>query len=112
LQTLPLLRDTIRVDYLIAGTKDKQIYPVRSDCKLEMPRRVMLDFLPRNWYATFGGLVNAVRNLLLRMSIKNSMLSSISGRMHAMLECQSHKTSCTIECRHQYHEQKQFANEC
>jgi hypothetical protein len=75
----------------------------------------MLDFLFRNWSATSGVLSNPVRNLLLRISIKKSMLSSISCRMQAMLECQSQSISWIIECAHQCIDQNrnimlQFAN--
>jgi hypothetical protein len=40
----------------------------------------------------------SVRNLLLRILIKDSILFSISGRMQAMLECQSQRNSWIIQC--------------
>jgi hypothetical protein len=88
------------VDDFIGATKNKQIYLAPSECSLELARAVMFDFLSRNWSATFGILSNPVRNLLLRTSIKNSMLSSISGRMQVMLECQFQRTSWIIQCPH------------
>jgi hypothetical protein len=44
---------------------------------------------------------DSVMNLLLRISIKNRVLSSISGWMQVMRECRSEKTEWTIEFSHQ-----------
>jgi hypothetical protein len=92
-QTLLFLRDTFHVDNLVGVTKNKTIRPATNDWNFELARTVMLDFLFRNWCATFGVLLNPVRNLLLRISIKNILLSSISGRVQDILECQSEKIS-------------------
>jgi hypothetical protein len=88
------------VDDFIGATKNKQIYRAPSDCSLELARAVILDFLSRNWSATFGIWSNPVRTLLRRTSIKNNMLSSISGLMQVILECQFQRTSWTIQCPH------------
>jgi hypothetical protein len=99
---LLVLRDTFRANDLIGLTKNKQIYPAPSDWSFELTHTIMIDFLFPNWCVTFGVLSNPVTDLLLRISIKNSMLSSISCRMQTMIEYQSQSTSWTINCSHQH----------
>jgi hypothetical protein len=57
----------------------------------------MLDFLSRSRPGTFGVALNSVRNLFVKISIKNNLLSSISGGMQAMLECQCQMDSREIQ---------------
>jgi hypothetical protein len=93
-----LLEGRFRAADLIAGGQNKQMNPAPSDWSREWGRTVTLDFLSRTWCDAFGILSNPVRNLLLRILIKKRMLSSISRRIQPMFECQSQRTSWTIQC--------------
>jgi hypothetical protein len=97
MQTPLLSRDTFRVDDLIEVMKNKQIYATLSDSSLTLARTVMLDFLSHHWSAAFSLLSSPVRNLLFNISIKNRMLSSICGRMQAMLECIDRNRNITFQ---------------
>jgi hypothetical protein len=101
LQILLFFRDNCRLDDFIGVTKGEHIYPAPNDWSLKLTRTVILDFLSRNGCAPFSVLSNPVRNLLLTVSIKESMRSSIFRRMQVMVECQSQSISWTIKCTHQ-----------
>jgi hypothetical protein len=101
LQALLFLSNTFRVDDLIEVTKSKPICTAPSDWNFEIAGAEILDLLLRNWDAAFGVLSNPVKNLLFRIEIQSTVLSSISWRMQAILDCEFQGTSWTIECPHQ-----------
>jgi hypothetical protein len=101
LQRLFFLRGTFGVDDLIGVTKNKETYLAPNDCSLKVARTIILDFLSRNWYDSFGISSNSVRNLLLRISIKNNIVSWTSGRIQAIFECQSQRISWIVQYSHQ-----------
>jgi hypothetical protein len=73
------------VDDLLGVAKSKRIDSVPSDWNWELTSAIMVDFLFRNWCATFGVMSKPIENLLLTMLINSTMLSSILGRLRPCL---------------------------